>query len=186
MRSINNYSKWIQDILTKHLEEDTSNKKVLCLVTIECSFRKTPFVEDGEHSSGLFRHFQLLYNKFSHKTLGRNYHRASHRSGLSLAIACIDVEGSKYGWISREYRNPHIHAIWAIPESQQLTLEDLCKKPVIEFSKNGHNNVYKFNFEKIETATKTEMNRVTNYITKFLPHNESSQFFQEDIRICPI
>lgn len=131
--------------------------------------------------------FQDLYNRICRKIVARNFHRDSFRDQLPLAIACIDVNGTRYWKSMGEVENIHIHSIWMLTDETRKQFQELIADKMWFSSMKERLSIRHIDIQRLEPANQNakNQNRVLSYSAKFIGHNSNTLMISDDFRLLP-
>lgn len=144
--------------------------------------RSTASIDDDGHSLSELDRFSDLYNRVCRMVIGRNYHRASHRDSLPLAIACMDVNGTRYWKTMGEIENAHIHSIWFGNNQTGPRLKSIFADQEWLKALQTTHSIRNIDVQTIREATTAHL---TGYTAKLIGHNNRDLAMGEDFRIWP-
>jgi len=189
MNKINSKNKSKYDIYAIWLYNELKrNQKPSSYYFITITFKKNSVNRQRRSTEGCpesefeFDGFNLLYNRVCRKFIGRNYQRHYNQINLPTVIACIDVEGTRFGKSPVEIENKHIHSVWKIPSDNQEAFEKFIKGYKL---KTDLKNMIDSDGFDIQNINPSDLKNVVTYSPKFLKFNVTDMRVEEDLRIYP-
>lgn len=177
------YKNWfIQHLISSNIE-NFDDPSTYFLFTITSPFTALRLYDSNQQASELFSVFDIFYIRLCQNLVGKNFHRRSFARQLPLAVAAIDVEGTKAGHVD-ERRNPHLHSIVRIPDRDLDRFNETMSDVI------GHMNtnrpMWSFHLDEFESPDIQNLDRVAEYLTKFTGQNAQENHVAEDVRTYPL
>lgn len=178
------YGTWFGSMITEGLRDEDERQAVLFVtVTFKKIGRRRRLAEGQAVGEVELDGFTHLYNRACRDLVGRNYHRASHRSCLPKVLAFIDAEGSRYWGSMRDAENLHIHSIWVIPADKTDQVSQSLRRGAATLNEDAP--IDAIDIEPIDQGDEHCIRRVVSYSSKLMGHNAAELAVAEDFRVFP-
>jgi len=179
------YISFFEDMLMRSfasLAEPSDNREVDVAyyhITATINTKGMPWRESAYFT---FNRFDILYNQLCEGVLGRNNYRKIKAAYRPVAVAFLDVEGSKYANRQVPLINPHIHSVWAVHPFQVEKMDSAIRK----ISNTSFTNRYQIDeVDCGRLASKDDLRRVLSYDSKYAKYHFDNSELERSYEVYP-